>query len=112
MHEAGLLAAAVSALAAAVDGRPLRRVTLALGPGIDPDAARHAWQHATTGSLAAQAMVTWATAADTLTCLGCGRDYPGDRLAPCPVCGADGLVTRPAPEIEILDYATTEVPPV
>ncbi|MEV0743256.1 hypothetical protein AB0I51_46780 [Streptomyces sp. NPDC050549] len=42
MHEAGLLAAAVSALAAAVDGRPLHRVTLALGPGVDPDAARHA----------------------------------------------------------------------
>ncbi|MEV0743255.1 hypothetical protein AB0I51_46775 [Streptomyces sp. NPDC050549] len=53
--------------------------------------------------------MTWATAADTLTCLGCGRDYPGDRLTPCPVCGADGLVTRPTPKIEILAYAISPV---
>ncbi|MHB9863569.1 hydrogenase maturation nickel metallochaperone HypA [Streptomyces sp. YIM S03343] len=110
MHEAGLVAAAVCALASAVDGRPLRKVTLAIGPGVDPGAARHAWEHATAGSPAAQTMVTWARASDTLTCFDCGRDYPGDRLTPCPDCGADGLVTRPAPEVEILDYEITAAP--
>lgn len=111
MHEVGLLNAAVSALRSAVDGRPLRRVTIAIGPGVDPDAARHAWQHATAGSPAANAEVTWAPATDTLTCLDCGQDYPGDRLTRCPGCGGNGLVTEPAPEVEILDYEEITPPP-
>jgi len=49
MHEAGLLASAVSALTTASEGRPVTTVSIALAPGVDPDAAAAAWQAAAAG---------------------------------------------------------------
>lgn len=109
MHETGLLHAAVAALADAADGRPIAEVTLAIGPGVDPDAAAHAWSAAVPGTPAAQAAVTWIRAEDGLTCLTCGRDYTGDRLSRCPRCAGNGLVVAPAPEIEILGWSDGQV---
>lgn len=104
MHETGLLFAAVAQLTDATGHRPLSRVELAIGPGVDPGAAAQAWQRAAKGGPAEHATVAWTSATDILACLGCGEEYSGDRLTRCPVCGADGLVTSPAPEIEIAGW--------
>lgn len=104
MHEAGLLHAAVAALVAAAGDRPIGRVTLAIGPGVDRGAAEQAWLTAAAGGAAAAAVVGWEQAEDTLACLACGRQYHGDRLTRCPACGGDGLVVSPAREIEIVDW--------
>lgn len=105
MHEAGLLASAVGALTAASAGGPVRAVSIALAPGIDPDAAAAAWQSAAAGLPLADAAVSWLPAPDRLACLDCGGDYDGDRLTQCPSCGGNGLVVRAAPELEVVDWA-------
>ncbi len=104
MHEAGLLNAAVAAVTAAAEGRPVLQITLAIGPGVEIAAAEQAWRQAAAGGVVEGATVTWRRAHDTLSCLACGHEYPGDRLTPCPLCGANGLVIAPAHEIEIVDW--------
>jgi len=96
------------ALLAIAGNRPVTAVTVALGPSMDPDAARTAWSAAAAGTAAATAAVTWSEAPDTLHCLSCGRDYPGDRLTPCPGCGGDGLVVVEAPAVEITAWRLGE----
>ena len=108
MHELGPVTSAVVALLAAVGQRPLATVAVALGPGLDPAAARAAWVQATAGTAAADAAVTWQLAQDTLRCLGCARDYPGDRLARCPGCGGDGLVVAAVPAIAVTGWQARE----
>src|SRR5512139_2479595 len=105
MHEAGLSHAAVNAVIEAAGDRTVVSVRLAIGPGVEKDAAAQAWVHCAEGTTAAQAVVTWEQARDSLACLECGDEYPGDRLTCCPVCGANGLVVAPASEIEIVDWA-------
>lgn len=104
MHETGLLTAAVGTLADAIDKRPLLRASIAVGPGVDLDAARHAWEHASAGTPAEGAEISLVRASDTLACLDCGAEYPGDRLTRCPSCNGNGLVIAAAPEVQILDY--------
>ncbi len=104
MHETGLLRAAVSALVAAAEG-PVGRVRLAIGAGVDREAAEAAWRTASAGTPAAAARVEWLAALDRLSCLTCGGSYEGDRLTRCPTCGGDGLVVEPAPEIVIVDWS-------
>lgn len=104
MHEAGLLASAVSALTTASEGRPVTTVSIALAPGVDPDAAAAGWQAAAAGLPLAGAAVRWLPAQDRLACLDCGREYDGDRLTQCPDCAGNGLVVRAAPELELLDW--------
>jgi Zn finger protein HypA/HybF involved in hydrogenase expression len=101
VHEHGPIAGAVAALLAAAGTRPVATVTVTLGPGMDPEVASAAWAQASAGTAAGGAAVTWAEALDTLRCLDCGRDYPGDRLARCPACGGDGLVVDAAPQVAI-----------
>jgi len=96
------------ALLATAGNRPVTAVTVALGPSMDPDAARTAWSAAAAGTAAATVAVTWSEAPDTLHCLSCGRDYPGDRLTPCPGCGGDGLVVVEAPAVEITAWRLGE----
>jgi Zn finger protein HypA/HybF involved in hydrogenase expression len=104
MHEAGLLSAAVSVLADR-SGGPVREVVLAVAPTVDIEAARAAWEAAAAGTSLAAAQVTFRTSVDTLNCLGCGTDYDGDRLTPCPACGGNGLVVHQAHELEIVDWS-------
>jgi Zn finger protein HypA/HybF involved in hydrogenase expression len=108
VHERGPVSGAVVALLATAGNRPVTAVTVALGPSMDPDAARTAWSAAAAGTAAATAAVTWSEAPDTLHCLSCGRDYPGDRLTPCPGCGGDGLVVVEAPAVEITAWRLGE----
>lgn len=107
MHEAGLLAAAVSALAEATGGRPVRTVVLAIGPGVDPGSAAAAWHTAARGTCLHGSEVEWRRAEDGLRCFACGRDYHGaGPLQPCPSCGGNGIVVEPADELAIVDWAT------
>ena len=103
MHEAHLLSAAVAVLAER-SGEPVRHVTLAIAHSVDIEAARSAWTQASAGTMLAAAELTFVLAQDTLTCLGCGHEYPGDRLTRCPECHDDGLVSHPAHELEIADW--------
>ncbi len=105
MHEMGLLAAALGEIVAANRERPITRVDLALGPGIDEAAARQAFGLAAAGTLAEHADVVMTRAADTLACLSCGNAYPGDRLTRCPSCAETGLVIRVAPEVEVTGWS-------
>jgi Zn finger protein HypA/HybF involved in hydrogenase expression len=103
MHEIGLLSAAVAALCDAAEG-PITQVTLALGPGVDHDAAVVAWRTTSEATPAADARVTWQRGHDHLACLSCGAVYEGDPLTQCPGCHGDGLAIEPAPEIAIVEY--------
>lgn len=105
MHEVGLLAAAVSDITAATAGRPVATVVLALGSGVDTEAAAQAWQTAANGTSLAGAEVVWQRGSDVLACLDCSREYDGDRLTRCPSCSGNGLVVSAAAEIAIVDWA-------
>lgn len=105
MHEAGLLGAAVGALSERTD-TPVRSVRLAVASTVHLDAARAAWDAAAAGTVLEGAAVDFTTAQDTLSCLDCGKEYDGDRLTPCPDCGANGLVVHEAHELEIVDWTT------
>lgn len=101
MHEQGLLAAAAAALA---ETGVITEVTIAIGPGVDPDSAASAWRTAVRATPLAGAHVHWRRARDLLRCLDCAHEYRGDRLTRCPRCGQDGLVVEPAPELAIEDW--------
>ena len=73
MHEAGLVRAAVAALADATAGHPMRTLILAVGSGVDVDSAAAAWQAAAAGTCLENARVEWRRASDRLRCFSCGR---------------------------------------
>lgn len=103
MHEAGLLNAAVSALAERNE-ESVRTVVLAVAPTVDIDAARAAWDAAAAGTVLSGAQVSFTTALDTLSCLDCATQYDGTRLTSCPQCGGNGLVVHEAHEVEIVSW--------
>jgi len=106
MHEAGLVRAAVAALADAADGRQVRTVVLEIGSGIDLDTTAAAWRAAVTGTCLQDAQVEWRQAFDRLRCFTCGREYDGRPLETCPSCHHTGLVVVPAAGLTALDWTT------
>jgi hypothetical protein len=64
VHEGGLADGAVTALLAAAAGRPVTRVRVVVGPGVDVEAVRAQWEHAVEATPLAAAAVEWAAAAD------------------------------------------------
>ena len=104
MHEAGLVRAAVAALADATAGQPVRTVVLAVGSGVDIDAAASAWQAAAAGTRLAGTAVEWRRATDRLRCFTCGCEYDGRPLEMCPSCGGTGIVVTRAPELAAVDW--------
>ncbi len=104
MHEAGLVRAAVAALADATAGQPVRTVVLAVGSGVDIDAAASAWQAAAAGTRLAGTAVEWRRATDRLRCFTCGCEYDGGPLEMCPSCGGTGIVVTRAPELAAVDW--------
>ena len=106
MHETGLIRAAVAALAEAAGGQPVHTVTLATGSGIDLASATAAWQAAATGTPLEGCHVEWQRAPDRLRCFTCGSEDDGAPLDPCPGCGGNGIVIKPAPELAAVDWTT------
>ncbi len=106
MHEAGLVRAAVAALADVTANQPVRTVVLAVGSGVDIAAAAAAWQAAAAGTRLAGARVQWRRAPDRLRCFTCGREYDGEPLAVCPSCGGNAIVVTHAPELAAVDWTT------
>ncbi|WP_239334279.1 hydrogenase/urease maturation nickel metallochaperone HypA [Frankia sp. CiP3] len=104
MHEAGLARAAVAALVDASAGARVRTVVLAIGTGVDIDAAAAAWHGAATGTCLEASHVEWRNAADRLRCFACGCEYDGGRLDPCPSCGGNGIVIAAADELAVVDW--------
>lgn len=108
MHEIGAVHAAAAGFLQQLAGRPVRQVTLGLGPGVDPEVVASAWRSATAGGPAESAEVIWNAQPNLLSCLGCGLDYRGSKLDRCPACAADGLVIAPAPEVAVLGWTAGE----
>ncbi len=106
MHEAGLVRAAVAALADAAAGRPMRTVVLAVGSGMDVDSATAAWQAAAAGTCLEGTRVEWRRASDRLRCFTCGCEYDGEPLNPCPFCDSNGIVITRAAELTAVDWTT------
>ena len=104
MHEIGAVHAASAGFLTEVAGRPVRQVTVALGPDVDADVVDTTWRMATKDSSAADAAVIWTRLDDLLSCLDCGRDFHGTKLDRCPVCGSDGLVIEPAEEVTVVGW--------
>jgi hydrogenase nickel incorporation protein HypA/HybF len=104
MHEAGLTRAAVAALANASAGQPVRTVVLAVGSGVDLDAAASAWQAAAAGTQLEGTTVQWRRVPDRLRCFTCGCEYDGGPLEMCPSCDGTGIVVTPAPELAAVDW--------
>ena len=103
MHERAAVTAALSDLLRESGGR-VARVEAVLGPGVDPSVVTGIWEETVSGTAAADADLVLVDGADTLRCLGCGDDYGGSKLDPCPECGGDGLVIDPAPEFEVRSW--------
>ncbi len=101
MHERGRVEEAVNTLVALSRGRRVTEVEIVLGPGMLLSIAEPAWEELTAGTPAEGARVTWELARDTLRCMACDLEYPGDRLDACPMCGSDGMVVERVPEIAI-----------
>jgi Zn finger protein HypA/HybF involved in hydrogenase expression len=106
VHEAGLVRAAVAALVDAAAGRPMRTVVLAVGAGVDVDAAATAWRTAAIGTCLEATEVDWQRASDRLRCFACGIEYDGEPLDLCPSCGGTGIVVTRAPELAAVDWTT------
>ncbi|MCK9930277.1 hydrogenase maturation nickel metallochaperone HypA [Frankia sp. Mgl5] len=106
MHEAGLARSAVSAIAEASEGTPVRTVVLAAAAGVDIASATAAWQSAAAGTCLENTHLSWEHAADRLRCFACGHEYDGARLDPCPSCGGNGLVVTAADELAVVSWTT------
>ena len=104
MHETGIVAETAEHLRVISDGRRVGSVTLALGPGMDHAATVQAWEHVTSSGPLASAAVTWMERGHRLACLACTAEYEGDKLDPCPTCGADGLLVAAADDLTIVDW--------
>jgi len=77
MHEAGLMRAAVSALAEATDRQRVGAITLAVNAGVDLASADTAWRLAAVGTCVEGATVHWRRALDRLRCFDCSAEFDG-----------------------------------
>jgi hydrogenase nickel incorporation protein HypA/HybF len=100
------LRSAVTALVEASGGRPVRSVVLAAGPGVDVESAAAAWRVAAGGTCLDGASVRWQRTVDVLRCFDCGREYDGQAVDPCPMCGGNGIVVAPADELAVVAWTT------
>lgn len=110
MHERALVSATAQHLAALVGERTLTNVTLTTSPETSIGVVEQAWRSATAGTPMGSASVTCVVRQHVLECLDCSREYPGDKLTPCPECGGNGLVVAPAPEVSLEDWIIEEDP--
>jgi Zn finger protein HypA/HybF involved in hydrogenase expression len=101
MHEQELMAEVVETLQSLADGESVGEVEIALGPGVDREAAERAWETLTEDTPLAGAHVIWEQALDLLRCGACGHEYTGDRLESCPYCGGDGVVIEPSAPVSL-----------
>jgi Zn finger protein HypA/HybF involved in hydrogenase expression len=98
MHERAVVFGEVATLLEAACGRRPHTIVVELGPGMTQPVVESAWDEAVRGTTLERAPVRWRRASDTLRCLDCADEYPGEPLTRCPHCGGDGLVVEPAPE--------------
>lgn len=107
MHEQQLIAEVLRTLQSLADGESIGEVEIALGPGVDREGAKRAWETLTEGTPLAGAHVVWEQALDLLRCGDCGHEYTGDRLDSCPYCGGDGLVIEPTAPVSLGHWVGT-----
>ena len=103
MHERAAVSAELSRLMVESGGQ-VSRVVATIGPGVDPDVVEGIWDEIVSGTPAASAALVVERTAATLRCLDCSNDYGGDKLAPCPVCGGNGLVIAEPPEFSVRSW--------
>ncbi len=82
-------------------------VTVAIATDVDVDTARDAWEAATTATRLEGVPVEWVVRSAVLVCLTCAREYEGDKLSRCPVCGGDGLITEAPPTAQIVSWGSS-----
>jgi hydrogenase nickel incorporation protein HypA/HybF len=99
VHEWDLVEQAVKTLNTLAEGKPVREVEIALGPGADRVRAIEAWRALTATTSLAGAHVTWEEAADLFRCEQCSLEYTAETGGACPYCGGDGVVVEPASPI-------------
>ena len=104
MHEIALVDAAAKQLVKEVDGAVIARVVMAIGPDVEHDVARTAWEVAVAGSSVEGAELELVDAKDLLRCLDCSEDFAGVPLDTCPSCGGNGLVVEAADEVSITSW--------
>ncbi|MCL2781304.1 MAG: hydrogenase maturation nickel metallochaperone HypA [Actinomycetia bacterium] len=104
MHEVALVNTAAATLLGRLGDTPTRAVEIEIGPKVVPEVAANAWRIAVAGSALQDVPVTWTTVWNTLRCLECGAEYPGDKLALCPRCSGTGLVVQEPDEVVIAGW--------
>ncbi len=83
---------------------PPQVVTVAIAADVDIDTARDAWESATEGTRLDGVPVEWVVRNALLVCLTCTREYEGDKLSRCPVCGGDGLISEAPPIAQVVSW--------
>lgn len=107
MHEAGLISTVLAAAVARAEkmgGRPIRVVTLKIGPlsGVVPDALEFAFDSLKKKTLAADAVLRVNTAPIVCGCRNCGKEFtPKEFLDRCPNCEAREIEVRHGAEMEL-----------
>lgn len=108
MHERALISSTAWRLLDRVGDAKVASVTLALGPETDPTVVAQAWRSATASTRLADTRLESVMRPHVLVCLDCGEEYEGDKLSVCPLCTGNGLVVKPAPEVELDTWTMTE----
>lgn len=99
MHERGVMSQLVNRLLTEAPSD----VEIRVGPSMDEEVAKATLAHLVEGTHLADLAVTWRRAYDLLNCLDCDADYSGSKVDPCPVCGGNGLVVEPAPDVYLVE---------
>ena len=104
MHEIGLVNEAAADFLTSVGSSPVSKVVMAIGPKVEPEVARQAWDIAVADTQVASAILEFVDALDEMKCFDCEEEYQGTLLEPCPKCDGNGLVVKPADEVTIASW--------
>lgn len=95
MHEVGIVASALQAVAAHAGGRAVARVRLRVGTqtGVVAQALQHAWTALRAGTLAEEAELAVELVPATWRCPDCARSFAAPGLAArCPACAVPAVL--------------------
>lgn len=104
MHEIALVNTAAANFLVEVGDTQVRQVVMAIGPKVEEEVARQAWEIAVDGTAVAAAELVFEPALDELKCFSCEKVYFGELLAACPDCSGTGLIVNPAEEVTITSW--------
>ena len=104
MHEIGLVNEAAADFLVSIGDSPISKVVMAIGPDVDPEVAKQAWEIAIADSHVAGAELEFVDIEADMKCFDCEHEYQGSPIDACPNCGGNGLVMEEPEEVSIVSW--------